>query len=54
MVESRPSFVEDAKTLEITIDGGVKDGPVFSTCGGVFPESMLMTNPAPEPAIDLQ
>ena len=35
--------------LKITIDGEVKD---VSICGKVFPKSMLITNPAPEPAIE--
>ena len=45
-------FMEDAKTLEITIDGEVKNRPVVSVYGKVFHKSLLMTNPGPEPAIE--
>jgi hypothetical protein len=41
MAYSQTQFMEDAKTLKITIDAKVKDRPVVSFCGEVFPKSML-------------
>ena len=43
MVDSWTQFREDATTMEIKIDGEVKDRPVVTICGVVFPKSMLMT-----------
>jgi hypothetical protein len=42
MADSQPQFMDNVKTLEITIDGKAKDSPVVSICGEVVSPHLLM------------